>query len=108
MSNRYGNSTESLGSQPGRANTSFPVPEPPLYLVISLTVLYTLIFVIGIVGNALVTLVVLRGRTLRTSVNYFLISLCVADILVIIVCMPTAWVDIYSQDVWYFGEAMCK
>lgn len=84
------------------------VPKPPLYLVVLLSLLFALIFVFGVAGNLLVTCVVLCGKTLRTSVNYFVISLCAADLLVIIFCMPTAWVDVYAQDVWYFGEAVCK
>lgn len=89
-------------------NVTKKTPEFPQYLVITWTVFYVLIFIIGILGNGIVILVVLLNRNMRTSVNMFIINLCVADLLVLTVCMPTALVDVYAKDAWYFGEAMCK
>lgn len=84
------------------------VPVAPAYIVVISSILYVLIFVIGILGNIVVIIVVMWNRNMKTAVNVYLINLCVADILVLIVCMPTALVDLYSKDEWYFGEAMCK
>ena len=82
--------------------------EPPLYIVLTSTLLYVLIFLIGILGNILVTIVITFSHSMKTTVNMYLMNLCVADILVIIVCMPTALADIFTKEVWYFGETMCK
>jgi len=84
------------------------VVEPPLYIVMTSTMLYIIIFLVGVIGNLLVILVIVYGRSMRTSVNMYLANLCVADILVIIVCMPTALADIFTKEIWYFGEFMCK
>ncbi|XP_060559278.1 neuromedin-U receptor 2-like [Ruditapes philippinarum] len=89
-------------------NSSDIPPEPPLYIVLTSTLLYVLIFLVGILGNILVIIVITFSHSMKTTVNMYLMNLCVADILVIIVCMPTALADIFTKEVWYFGEAMCK
>ena len=91
------------------ANSSeFKIPSPPGYIVISSTILYTIIFWVGIVGNILVVVVISCSRRMKTTVNMYLLNLCIADTLVIMVCMPTALADIFTKEVWLFGEFMCK
>lgn len=84
------------------------VPEPPEYIVTSITAIYILIFVIGIIGNAVVVIVVGCSRNMRTTVNIYMVNLCVADFLVLLVCMPPILVELHTKDVWYFGPVMCK
>ena len=56
----------------------------------ALAVAYTLVFCVGLIGNLLVTVAVLKGdREMRHCVtNIFLVNLAVADLLVIITCLP--------------------
>ncbi|WAR04471.1 QRFPR-like protein [Mya arenaria] len=89
-------------------NESTETPEFPRYLVVTSTVFYVFIFLFGILGNLLVIVVVCLNRNMKTSVNIFLINLCIADLLVLMVCMPTALTDLYARDIWYFGKAMCQ
>ncbi len=84
------------------------LPEPPLYILVCVSLLYITIFIAGTVGNFLVVFVVCRTREMRNTTNFFLVNLSVADLLVIIVCMPSAFLDIFSKDVWYLGPVMCK
>lgn len=84
------------------------VPEPPLYILVCVSILYTSIFLSGILGNSLVVFVVFMNRDMRNPTNYFLINLSIADLLVIVVCMPSAFMDLYAKEVWYLGAAMCK
>lgn len=88
--------------------SSAQVPEPPMYIYTTVSLLYTLIFLCGIMGNALVIFVVCRNKDMRSSTNYFLTNLSVADLMVIIVCMPSSFVELFAKDAWYFGPAMCK
>lgn len=83
-------------------------PEFPRYIQVTSTIFYVFIFLLGILGNLLVIVVVCMNRNMKTSVNIYLMNLCVADLLVLIVCMPTALADVYARDVWYFGSLMCK
>ncbi|XP_052781548.1 pyrokinin-1 receptor-like [Mya arenaria] len=83
-------------------------PSTPMYIMISATVLYSVIFLVGVLGNLLVVLVITCSRRMKTAVNVYLVNLCVADLLVIIICMPTALVDLFAKEVWYFGPVLCK
>lgn len=79
----------------------------PLYMTICVSLFYTIIFLCGVGGNVLVLFVVWRNRDMRNSTNLFLVNLSAADLLVLIVCMPTAMAEFYGKEIWYIGEAMC-
>jgi hypothetical protein len=49
---------------------------------------YLLVFAVGLVGNYFVIAVVYRTPRMRTVTNFFIVNLAVADILVIIFCLP--------------------
>lgn len=80
----------------------------PMYMYILVTFSYGAIFTIGLIGNIMVIFIVFTNHTLRNSTNVFLVNLSVADICVLLVCVPTALTEFYAKDVWYLGEAMCK
>ncbi|CAH1784475.1 unnamed protein product [Owenia fusiformis] len=84
------------------------VPTIPKYIVIATTFFYVLIFLVGVLGNILVIFVVSKNPDMKSSTNFFLVNLSIADLLVLIIAMPPSLVDVYSRDVWYFGEVMCK
>ncbi|XP_008217710.1 orexin receptor type 2 isoform X2 [Nasonia vitripennis] len=72
-----------------------------------LIVLHCIVFIVGLVGNALVCLAVYRNHTMRTVTNYFIVNLAVADLLVIIICLPpTILWDI--TETWFLGLMPCK
>lgn len=51
-------------------------------------VAYLLVFAVGLVGNCFVIAVVFRSPRMRTVTNFFIVNLAVADILVIVFCLP--------------------
>lgn len=51
-------------------------------------VAYSIVFIVGLIGNSFVIAVVLRAPRMRTVTNYFIVNLALADILVIIFCLP--------------------
>lgn len=51
-------------------------------------VAYSIVFILGILGNSLVVSVVIRSPRMRTVTNYFIVNLALADILVVIFCLP--------------------
>lgn len=63
-------------------------------------VAYVLIFLLCMVGNALVCFIVLRNRHMRTVTNMFILNLAVSDLLVGIFCMPTTLVDNLITGEW--------
>lgn len=66
-----------------------------------------IIFTVGILGNFLVVLVVIKNSHMRTITNMFIVNLAIGDILVILICLPpTILTDVTHN--WYFGRTMCK
>ncbi|XP_014089790.3 neuropeptide SIFamide receptor [Bactrocera oleae] len=68
---------------------------------------YIIVFLVGLVGNSFVIAVVLRAPRMRTVTNYFIVNLAIADILVIVFCLPaTLMSNIFVP--WMLGWLMCK
>ncbi|XP_059144913.1 QRFP-like peptide receptor [Physella acuta] len=88
--------------------TSVGSLSPPDYMYAYVTILNVIIFAVGVIGNVMVLLVMVRMRIMRTRVNYFLASLSVADLLVLVVCQPIAMLVFYTREVWVLGSFMCK
>ncbi|KAK8762195.1 hypothetical protein V5799_026538 [Amblyomma americanum] len=53
---------------------------------------YTVVFIIGLLGNSFVVAVVARSPRMRTVTNYFIVNLAMADILVVVFCIPATLV----------------
>ena len=70
-------------------------------VLVLVTIFYLLIFVSGIVGNLSVCLVIVRSRQLHSAMNYYLVSLAVAD-LTIIVLGQLVEARILSPKISYF------
>lgn len=51
-------------------------------------VAYIIVFVVGLIGNCFVIAVVYRSPRMRTVTNFFIVNLAVADVLVIVFCLP--------------------
>ncbi|CAH2319614.1 C-X-C chemokine receptor type 5 [Pelobates cultripes] len=66
---------------------------------------YSLVFIVGCLGNGLVLLVLLKHHHLRSTTDIFLVHLAVADLLMLITFPFT--VAEYSFG-WIFGDFMCK
>ena len=71
-------------------------------------VLFILTFIVGIFTNFIVIIVFLFKNELRQYSNYFFANLSIADILVLLVCIPIAVNDLFTPNVWYFGYFYCK
>lgn len=49
---------------------------------------YFIVFSFGLIGNSFVIAVVFRAPRMRTVTNFFIVNLALADILVIVFCLP--------------------
>lgn len=73
---------------------------------ITLITAYSLIILLGLLGNVLVIYMIIRYRTMRTVTNFFIANLALADLLVDTVCLPFTLV--YTLlDEWKFGAVLC-
>ncbi|XP_053197590.1 galanin receptor 2a [Scomber japonicus] len=69
---------------------------------------FSLIFLLGTVGNSLVLAVLLRNGQMNTkTTNLFILNLAVADLCFIVFCVPFQ-ATIYTLDEWVFGPVVCK
>lgn len=69
--------------------------------------LYSLIFLLSLLGNTLVITVLIRNKRMRTVTNIFLLSLAVSDLMLCLFCMPFNLIPNLLKD-FIFGSAVCK
>ncbi|KAI6177552.1 G-PROTEIN-RECEP-F1-2 domain-containing protein [Aphelenchoides bicaudatus] len=79
----------------------------PWGLVIVYTVFYSFVFVLGLIGNVFVVLAVLLNTTLRSTTDYMISSLALADLLIIVFCLPTTLLNNLLTE-WQLGAIGCK
>ncbi|VDM52473.1 unnamed protein product [Angiostrongylus costaricensis] len=71
------------------------------------TLVYSLLFIFGLVGNGGVVLAMAKNRRLRSARNIFLLNLILTDLLLVLTAVPvTPWYALTKT--WEFGPAMCR
>jgi allatostatin A receptor len=78
-----------------------------LIVSIIVPILFGIIIVIGLIGNALVVVVVSANKQMRSTTNLLIINLACADLLFIVFCVPFTASD-YVLTFWPFGDVWCK
>ena len=58
-----------------------------------MTMVYVLLFLTGVLGNLAVCLVIVRNRSMHTATNYYLFSLAMADLVILILGLPNELVS---------------
>ena len=69
--------------------------------------LYSIIFLLSVIGNSLVLVTLLQNRLMRTPTNVMLLNLAVSDLLLGIVCMPFTLTGSLLRN-FVFGELACR
>jgi hypothetical protein len=69
--------------------------------------LYSVIFLLAVIGNSLVILTLVQNKRMRTITNLFLLNLSISDLFLGVFCMPFTLVGTVLRD-FVFGELMCK
>lgn len=62
---------------------NYPVRDA-LCFVIPLTFIYSIIFISGILGNVITCIVIIRNKNMHTATNYYLFSLAMSDLLLLV------------------------
>ena len=68
--------------------------------------LYCIIFLLAVLGNALVIVTLGQNKRMRTVTNVFLMNLSVSDLLLAVFCMPFTLIPSLLRN-FIFGYAMC-
>lgn len=99
----FGNSTPSTNS------TEADYPQIPAYIRTTSMVFCVIIMCLGVVGNVMVPIVIMKTKDMRNSTNIFLMNLSIADLMVLLVCTPTVLVEVNTRpETWVLGKEMCK
>lgn len=67
------------------------------------TFAFSLIIVVSLAGNTLIGAIVYRTETMRKTVNYFIVSMAMSDLLIPIIVMPLALIDLHGGFWSVFG-----
>jgi leucokinin receptor len=95
-------------SPPGAIYMTSPPPIPPSYLQATAVIVYTLLSVLTVGGNALVCFIVFRFMGVITVTNLFIANLALTDLFIGLFCIPIVLVSDYLLSDWPFGTFMCK
>jgi hypothetical protein len=79
----------------------------PLYIVVPITVIYAVILLTGLVGNVSTCVVIARNKHMHTATNYYLFSLAVSDLLLLVSGLPQEMYYNWFRYPYVFGEAFC-
>ncbi|XP_043110532.1 mu-type opioid receptor isoform X1 [Puntigrus tetrazona] len=78
----------------------------PVIVAIIITALYSIVCVVGLVGNVLVMYVIIRYTKMKTATNIYIFNLALADALATST-LPFQSVN-YLMGTWPFGDVLCK
>ncbi|XP_061182652.1 allatostatin-A receptor-like [Saccostrea echinata] len=70
-------------------------------------VIFGLIAVFGVLGNAFVVSVIMSKEKLQNTTNILIVNLAIADLFFIVFCVPFTAAS-YSMAYWPFGDVLCK
>ncbi|XP_014366724.2 thyrotropin-releasing hormone receptor isoform X2 [Papilio machaon] len=99
-----------------QSNTSFEMSnenfteyaEIPYYIKATSMTFCIVIMCLGVIGNVMVPIVILKTKDMRNSTNIFLVNLSIADLMVLLVCTPTVLVEVNSKpETWVLGKELC-
>ncbi|XP_045450961.1 prolactin-releasing peptide receptor-like [Melitaea cinxia] len=103
----YNNDINAFGNYSQDDNvTTLPDPIENKAVQAIFCTAYTIIFVVGIFGNALVCYAVIRNRAMQTVTNLFITNLALSDILLCVFAVP--FTPLYTfLGRWVFGGLLC-
>ncbi|XP_050520128.1 pyrokinin-1 receptor-like [Daktulosphaira vitifoliae] len=79
----------------------------PLLVIVPVTLIYILILASGLVGNVSTCIVIARNKYMHTATNYYLFSLAISDLLLLLSGLPQEIYLTWSRYPYVFGEMFC-
>lgn len=79
----------------------------PLKWIIPITIVYGIIFITGLLGNVSTCIVIARNKTMHTATNYYLFSLAISDLFLLISALLPEMYRIWSPENYIFGQTFC-
>ena len=103
MSNESNETTIFEDSQDDGGYVSY-YERPETFIV---PVVFGVIFLVGVVGNACLIWILLRNKDMRSVPNTYIFNLAVGDLLVLICSVPFTS-TVFTLDSWPYGLFICK
>uniref|UniRef100_A0A2K6KCX3 Prolactin releasing hormone receptor n=1 Tax=Rhinopithecus bieti TaxID=61621 RepID=A0A2K6KCX3_RHIBE len=72
-----------------------------------IVLLYSVVVVVGLVGNCLLVLVIARVRRLHNVTNFLIGNLALSDVLMCAACVPLTLAYAFEPRGWVFGGGLC-
>lgn len=102
----YNDNASALYNSSKYENATVPDPIEDKGVQAAFCTAYTIIFVVGIFGNALVCYAVIRNRAMQTVTNLFITNLALSDIFLCVFAVP--FTPLYTfLGRWVFGGLLC-
>ncbi|KPP63624.1 putative G-protein coupled receptor 19 [Scleropages formosus] len=90
-----------------RHNGSLPAHALSSAEVAILSLVFSILWMVSVLGNALVCLVIHRSRRTQSTTNYFVVSMACADLLLSAGCAPFVLLQVTSAQ-WVLNNMTCK
>lgn len=84
-----------------------PSERESLDFLVTMTIIYFIIFISGLLGNASTCLVIARNRSMHTATNFYLFSLAISDLVLLICGLPPEVHRLWNPVTYPFGEYAC-
>ncbi|XP_050673931.1 pyrokinin-1 receptor-like isoform X2 [Leptidea sinapis] len=78
-----------------------------LAIIVPLTVVYSVIFVAGVLGNISTCIVIARNRSMHTATNFYLFSLAISDLLLLVCGLPLDLYHLWDPLTFPLVEPLC-
>lgn len=76
-------------------------------IVVLEIVVFMLMWILAMLGNILVVLVIRRSRRMQSTTNYFVVSIALSDLILILLAAPFVCVQVMIQE-WTTGPVLCR
>lgn len=83
---------------------NFIEPAPMRWM---LRLIFIIVFIVGVIGNSVVCVAVIRRKRMRTSNNIFTFNLALCDLLNVMIYLPTQMAAFENNHNWATGDFMC-
>lgn len=87
--------------------TTFECNSEPTYITWILRLAYSIIFILGTFGNAVVCIAILKRKGMQNSCNMLTFNLAFHDLILVIVYVPTQMMVLENCYYWPLGGFMC-
>ena len=88
--------------------TSAQCFSEPVFYIWTLRLVYSAIFLLGTVGNAVVCFAIVKRKAPQNSCNLFTFNLAFHDLVLVLLYVPTQMIALEHCYAWILGKVMCQ